>query len=183
MHARAGQLFWPCSSVGDLKVYLLYKFDLIWTKNKKVSLICTFIWAKIQTHVHARACIFRKNDYRSEHLQTLDYHPGKFHIDPLISFWEHSRTKKYRRRKRTTFGEHKYVALFRTMRITWVCLWLIVCICCVIQGNHANENWSEAVSSTDSSSMCGQRDVDNAIRHITSSCHELLNLRQVHVLN
>ena len=44
-------------------------------------------------HVHARACIFWKNDLRSAHLQTLDYHPGKFHVDPSSSFWEHSRTK------------------------------------------------------------------------------------------
>jgi hypothetical protein len=43
--------------------------------------------------VHAHACIFRKNDIRSAHLQTLDYHPGKFHIDPSSSFWEHLRTK------------------------------------------------------------------------------------------
>jgi hypothetical protein len=27
-----------------------------------------------------------KNDHRSEHLQTLDYHPGKFHVDPFSSF-------------------------------------------------------------------------------------------------
>jgi hypothetical protein len=30
--------------------------------------------------MHVRACIFRKNYYRSENLQTLDYHPGKFQL-------------------------------------------------------------------------------------------------------
>jgi hypothetical protein len=39
------------------------------------------------------ACIFRQNDLRSAHLQMLDYHPWKFHVDPLSSFWEHSQTK------------------------------------------------------------------------------------------
>jgi hypothetical protein len=59
--------------------------------------------------------------YRSDHLQMLDYHPGKFHIDHFRSFWEHSRTKKYPRKRsrgrgirdrvktcsQTSFGGHK----------------------------------------------------------------------------
>ena len=65
-------------------------------------------------HVHARACIFQENDLRSAHLQTLDYHPGKFHVDPSSSFWEHSRTKNGQKEEEeeepicshTSFGEH-----------------------------------------------------------------------------
>ena len=37
VHARAVRLFWPCRSIGDLNIYLPYKYDWIWTKNKKVS--------------------------------------------------------------------------------------------------------------------------------------------------
>jgi hypothetical protein len=33
VHARAGQLFWPCSSVGDFNIYLQW----IWTKIKEIS--------------------------------------------------------------------------------------------------------------------------------------------------
>jgi hypothetical protein len=41
---------------------------------------------KKQTHVHAHVCIFRQNDYHLQYLQMLEYHPGKFHFDPLSSF-------------------------------------------------------------------------------------------------
>jgi hypothetical protein len=97
VHAHAGQLFWPCRAVGDLNIYLLFKFEWIWTENKKVSFARFYVqkFKHTCTRVHAFS---EKNDYRSEHLQMLDYHPGKFHADPLSSFWEHSRTKKYRRR-------------------------------------------------------------------------------------
>jgi hypothetical protein len=59
VHACAGRKFWPCRSVGDLNIYLPYKFEWSQTKNKKVS-FCTFLCANFQTHMHAHACIFRK---------------------------------------------------------------------------------------------------------------------------
>ena len=63
----------------------IYRTNLNEFEQRIKKLILHFLCAKIQTHVHARACIFRKNDYRSAHLQTLDYHPGKFHVDPSSS--------------------------------------------------------------------------------------------------
>ena len=55
VHAHAGQLFWPCSSVGDLNIYLLYKFESIWTKNKKVSFARFYVqkFKRTCTRVHA----------------------------------------------------------------------------------------------------------------------------------
>ena len=55
----------------------------------KKSIFCT----QNAMHVHARACIFMQNECRSANLLMIDYHPGKFHIDPFSSFREHSRTK------------------------------------------------------------------------------------------
>jgi hypothetical protein len=52
--ASAGRLFWPCSSVWDLNIYLPYQFEWISTKNKKVS-NSMFYCAKMQTHVHVHA--------------------------------------------------------------------------------------------------------------------------------
>ena len=50
-------------------------------------------------HVHARACIFQENDLRSAHLQTLDYHPAKFHVKtPVVS--ENIRGQKTGRKKK-----------------------------------------------------------------------------------
>jgi hypothetical protein len=71
--------------------YNIYKFKWIWINNKKVS-FCTCLSANLKrkcTRVHAFS---DKNDYRLEHLLMLDYHPGKFHIDLLSCFWEHSPT-------------------------------------------------------------------------------------------
>ena len=64
----------------------IYHTNLNEFEQRIKKLILHFLCAKIPTHVHARACIFRKNDLRSTTLQTLDYHPGKFHIDPSSSF-------------------------------------------------------------------------------------------------
>jgi hypothetical protein len=93
VHACAGRLFWSCRSVGDLNIYLPYKFEWIWTKNKKKKVsFCTFLCANFKRTCTCVHVFSEKNYYRSEHLLIVDYHPGKFHIDPLSSFWEHSPT-------------------------------------------------------------------------------------------
>jgi hypothetical protein len=114
MHACAGRQFWPCRLVGDLNIYIPYKFEWIWAKNKKVVL--HVFMCKI-SNATARACM---HYFRSE--QMLEYHAGKFHIDPLNSSWEHSRTKKYQRRRRNrvkttgsqlSFGKHNNYILIQ----------------------------------------------------------------------
>jgi hypothetical protein len=67
-------------------------------------------------HVHARACIFRQNDYRSEHLhvQMLDYHPGKFHIDPFKNV---QKKKKKSKMFPNHNGKHNKRDLFTQQRI------------------------------------------------------------------
>ena len=93
MHVYAGRLFWPCRSVEVLNIYLnMIYINLNEFEQTKKSYLLHVFKCKFETQVHARACIFRKNDYRSEHLLLLDYHPGKFHTDPFSSFWEHSPT-------------------------------------------------------------------------------------------
>jgi hypothetical protein len=113
VHAHEGQLFWPCRSVGDINIYLPYKFEWIWRKDKKVSFARFYVqkFKRTCTRVHAFS---EKNDYRSDHLQTLDYHPGKFHVDPLSSFWEHSQTKKYRRRRIRIITRHSLRVMSRS---------------------------------------------------------------------
>jgi hypothetical protein len=53
--AHADRLCWPFRSIADLSIYLLYKFEWIWTKNKKVSFarFCVQIFKHTCTHVHA----------------------------------------------------------------------------------------------------------------------------------
>jgi ribosomal protein L33 len=55
VHAHAGQLFWPFRSVGDLNIYPPYKFEWIWTKNKKVSFARLYVqkFKRTCTRVHA----------------------------------------------------------------------------------------------------------------------------------
>jgi hypothetical protein len=83
------RLFWPSRSIS---IYHISLNEFEQRIKKLVLHVFVCIISK------ARACIFRKNDYRSKHRQMLGYHPGKFHVDPFYSFREHSRTKKYRRR-------------------------------------------------------------------------------------
>ena len=64
----------------------IYSTNLNEFQQRIKKLVLHIFMCKFQTHVHAHASIFRKNDYRLAHLQTLDYHPGKFHIDPSNSF-------------------------------------------------------------------------------------------------
>ena len=55
VHARVGRKFWPCRSVRDINIYLPYKFEWIWTKNKKVSFARFYVqkFKRTCTRVHA----------------------------------------------------------------------------------------------------------------------------------
>ena len=76
VHARANSKFWSYQSIKGLKFYLPCEYQMISLKNKKVRLIPKLGSQKC----NARACTcmhFQKNDYRSEHLQMIYYHPKK----------------------------------------------------------------------------------------------------------
>jgi hypothetical protein len=106
VHARSSRVFWSCRSIGDLNIYLPYKFEWIWTVS-----FARFYVQKIKrtcTRMHAFS---EKNYLRSAHLQTLDYHPGRFHIDPSSSFWEHSQTRRIRIRTRAKLFAKQRVGL------------------------------------------------------------------------
>ena len=64
----------------------IYSTNLNEFEQRIKKLVLHVFMCKI-SNARARACMhFQKNDYRLEHLQMLDYHPGKFHIDPSSSF-------------------------------------------------------------------------------------------------
>jgi hypothetical protein len=64
--------------------------------ERRMLVSACFNVQKNRMHVHACVCIFRQNYYRSDHLQMLDYHPGKFHIDPLVTENIHGQRNKWR---------------------------------------------------------------------------------------
>jgi hypothetical protein len=65
----------------------IYRIDLneLEQRLKKVSFARFYVqkFKRTCTCVHGFS---EKNDYCSEHLQTLDYHPGKFYVDSFSSF-------------------------------------------------------------------------------------------------
>ena len=93
VHARANSKFWPCQSIKGLKFYLPCEYQMIWLKNKKVRLIPKLGSQKC----NARACTcmhFQKNDYRSEHLQMIYYHPKKVSYRSHVQVLRTLRDKK-----------------------------------------------------------------------------------------
>ena len=56
--------------------------------EQRIKKLVLHVFMCKNSNARARACMHfpKKNDLRSAHLQTLDYHPGKFHVDPSSSF-------------------------------------------------------------------------------------------------
>ena len=62
VHAHADRYFDHTDRLGTS--ISIYHTNLNKFEQRIKKLILHFLCAKIQTHVHAHACIFRKNDYR-----------------------------------------------------------------------------------------------------------------------
>jgi hypothetical protein len=91
----------------------IYHINLNEFEQRIKKLVLHVFVCKI-SNARARACMHfqKKIYYRSKHLQMLDYHPGKFHVDPFSSFREEvggggggrNRVKQYV--PKTWFREH-----------------------------------------------------------------------------
>jgi hypothetical protein len=86
MHVQA-DYFDHADQLGTALSIYMYHIDLNIFEQRIDKLVLHVFMCKF-SNARARACMHfhKKNDYRSEHLQIVDYQPAKFHIDPLSSF-------------------------------------------------------------------------------------------------